>query len=170
MFPGSGGRLRRESGLKRGDVLFLGLATTALAAVIVWRTLGSGVPSNVPVPAMFQEGTGSLSLDEALRQSEATGRPVFAVVSAGWCPPCRVYKAGALVDADVEAWVEQNAIPVYIDADHDAHDASRLRTQYLPTTYVIRGGEIVAARSGNLGAGELMTWLREAAGDWRTVP
>ena len=150
---------------KRLDLIVLVLATVAVGLVVSTRVFGGG---GHIIPAMFKDKP--TALDEAIAEGEASGKPVLAVVSATWCPPCKAFKAGALSDAAVEAWVSANAVPVLIDADENPSDAGRLQTQYLPSVYLVRNGEVVASRSGNVSAGEFLDWLRTNAGSPAAEP
>lgn len=128
----------------------------ALGATVVWKVLRPPTPT----PAVFGTGT---TLAGAIERSEAEGKPVFAVTTADWCGPCQAYKRGALADARVAVYLEANTIPVYINLDDDRADAERLGVSAVPTTVLLRGGEIVDRFSGRIDAPDLLEWLERAA-------
>lgn len=123
-----------------------------VAFVAVWAWLGR----TAPTPPVFDTG---MTLTRAVEDAGSSDRLVLAVATADWCSPCQGYKRGALVDARVEAWIEANAVPVYIDIDESPDDARLLDVQSIPATYLIRDGEVIARASGAMGAGALLEWL-----------
>ncbi|MFG0274096.1 MAG: thioredoxin family protein [Phycisphaerales bacterium] len=126
-----------------------------LAFVAVWAWLGR----TAPTPPAFDTG---LTLASAVDTARSGDRYVLAVATADWCAPCQGYKRGALVDPRVEAWIEDHAVPVYINIDESPGDARLLDVQGIPATYLIRDGQVVARASGAMGAGALLDWLDRA--------
>ena len=53
----------------------------------------------------------------ALREAQATGRPVLMDVTASWCPPCRAMKRSTWPDPRVGALARDRFIPVLLDVD-----------------------------------------------------
>lgn len=122
----------------------------------------SGCSAEVaPTPALFSD---AISLDEALNQSAATGRPVFVVATADWCPPCQVYKKGALADESVVALIRARAIPVYLDIDANPEAAKALGVSSVPTSFLIRDHEVRARFGGSRSADALKQWIQANAG------
>lgn len=119
-----------------GAILWITLAIV-IAVMVTARFSSAGV---APKPPMFASG---LTLAEAARRSDESGRPIFTLVTADWCAPCQALKRGPLVDPAVETAVSGAAIPLYIDADLQSPDVKRLNVFSLPTTLVlIRGREV----------------------------
>ncbi len=106
---------------------------------------------------------GSASdLQAAVAQAQNEGKVVVAIATADWCPPCQVYKRGALADAGVAEWLNEHAVSLVIDVtDRTTRhpDAEQLGVSGIPATFVIRDGEIVAEASGAMRAGELLEML-----------
>lgn len=127
-------------------------------AVLINAFLGRGAP----VPPMFDSAP---RLAEAIGESEESGRVVLAVATADWCGPCQSYKAGALINDRVEAWVAENAVPVYIDVDRNREEAERLGVRSIPATFLIEGGEVVAKVEGSMSGRALVEWLERHAGE-----
>lgn len=114
-----------------------------------------------PVPNVFE---GSPRLAEAIAQSSATGKPVFAIFTADWCPPCQSYKRGSLSESRVASALRDRAIPVYVNVDRDTEDLATLErlgmgVRSLPTTVVLAGGEIRTHAVGAQGAGDVLAML-----------
>lgn len=112
-----------------------------------------------PPPAMFEE---RLTFDQAMARGEAEGKPVFAVFSASWCPPCGTYKRGALSDERVAAAIRGRMIPAYVDVDQQPAAAQRYKVRSIPMTMVIRGEERVRGAIGVLSADELLRLIEES--------
>lgn len=99
---------------------------------------------SAPMPNVFEN---SPRLADALAQSSATGKPVFAIFTADWCPPCQSYKRGSLSESRVASALRERTIPVYVNVDQDTEDLATLErlgmgVRSLPTTVVLAGEEI----------------------------
>ena len=134
------------------------LAIGVLATFVSCQTSGSG--SVAPTPAVFNDAPASL--DDAIARAAREDKVVVAVTTADWCGPCQAYKRSALVDARVVSWLATNAVPVYINADKSPDDALTLGVRGLPTTTILRDGEIVASGDGNMPADQLLELLASA--------
>lgn len=134
----------------------LALIVAAIVGVmIVQRFFSGGV---APTPAYFDT---SRTLDDALERSKSSGKPVFALVTADWCPPCQSLKRGALVDGRVASLIESSTEPVYI-TDRQPRDVERLGVRAFPTSVIIRDGEVVASLRGAASTGAYLEWLENA--------
>jgi thioredoxin-like negative regulator of GroEL len=103
---------------------------------------------------------GPASLDEAIAQAEQDNRVVFAVATAPWCGPCQGYKRTTLADADVQSWIESNAVGLLINTDENPEDASRLQVRSIPATYIIQDGTVVNRFVGAVSRDELLEALK----------
>ena len=109
-------------------------------------------------PGMFDR---NMTLAMATEQSDATGKPVLAFVTADWCGPCQKMKRTTMVDAEVESLIRQSMIPVYVDADNDRPDAVEIgNVRFLPTSVVRLGDQEVSRIEGGKNAREYLAWLR----------
>ena len=127
------------------------------AAIAVIR--GGTTPA--PTPAVFSDGT---TLEQAIAESERSGKPVYAVVTATWCGPCQHLKRTTLVEPEVASWIDEHTIPVYIDADEGRADAGRLGVTSIPATFILRGDKIVASTAGYMDANHYLAFLKNAVG------
>jgi len=117
----------------------------------------SGNAGKASVPALFEP---RVTLAEAEVKSSETGRPVFALVTADWCPPCQSLKRNALADPEVVAWIQSNAHPVYIDVSTSSTpEADRIEAQFLPTLAMMRDGKVIARTTGVLDSQSLLQFL-----------
>lgn len=112
-----------------------------------------------PTPAVFSADS---SLEAAIEQAGKENKPVLALVTADWCPPCQSLKRETLSDPEVAAWIGANTVPVYIDSDTSPEDAASLGVRALPTTVLLRDGEVVASNSGFIQAGDYLAFLKNA--------
>ncbi len=133
------------------------VAVILLGLFVALRLSGCG--GVAPTPELFSDGQ---TLDGAMEQSAAPGgKPVLAVATADWCPPCQSYKRGALADARVAEAVRARTIPVYVDVDADPDAAAALGVSSIPATYLIVDGAVAASFTGAKGADELLRWIDE---------
>ncbi len=75
--------------------------------------------------------------------AQETDKPMVALFTAGWCPPCKELKKDVLTKDDVNEALQAQFVPVQIDlTDQSANNpnlevAQRYGVQYLPTIVVI---------------------------------
>ncbi|MEM0982966.1 MAG: thioredoxin family protein [Planctomycetota bacterium] len=96
----------------------------------------------------------STSLADAFERSEATGKPLYVLVTADWCGPCQILKGNTLADPGVAERLDDEFIPVYLEESAAALDLQSLPTQVrrvLPTSLVIADKQIVAVLEGYAG-------------------
>ncbi len=129
------------------------IAALLVVGALAPRLFGGG--SVAPTPSVFDT---SVSLDEALQRSDESGRPVFALVTADWCPPCQSLKRNALTDARVQGLIERSTVPVYI-TDKNGHDVERLGVSAFPTSFILRNGEVLASLRGAAAPDRYLEWL-----------
>jgi thiol-disulfide isomerase/thioredoxin len=120
--------------------------------------------SRPPVPPYFERG---LTLEAAVDRGKREELVVLAFFTAEWCPHCTSLKEGALSSSSVQKWVEDYAIPVYVDvskARRGDMESKVLMTRYqvteFPTILLLENGAEVKRASGNIPRRELMKWLR----------
>ncbi|MEB3329324.1 MAG: thioredoxin domain-containing protein [Candidatus Sericytochromatia bacterium] len=113
---------------------------------------------HAPLPAAPAQ---PLDATDATFDSLALGAPgpVLVDVWAPWCGPCRM-QAPAL-EAVAAAHGERLRV-VKLNADENPRTTAALGVQGLPTLLLLRGGQVVARRTGLTPEPHLTTWLREA--------
>ena len=109
---------------------------------------------HAPMPALFEQGITS---EAAYEQSAQTGKPIFVLAPADWCPSCQSLKRGALTDEQLVATFSERAIPVYLDISKStspgAEFAAQLGVTSIPAMFVIADGQVVASTVGARSAG-----------------
>ncbi len=144
--------------LSRFKLPLIGVAVLASAGLVAWQAWSARA---APVPPGFD---AAATLDAALAQSTASGKPVLALLTADWCGPCQQYKRGALAHPKVAEWVRDNTVGVYVDVDAHPADATRLNAYSIPTLVLIRpDGSRPARFEGNRSAEDLLSFLHAAA-------
>jgi|GEM_PF-3489238 len=103
----------------------------------------------------------SVDFDQALEESRKTKKPVMAVFSAGWCPPCQYMIKDVFGETKVVAAME-GFIPVYIDVDRQRSLKKEFGIRSVPTFFVLNHkGLTKKKRSGSLEPDAFETWLRQ---------
>ncbi|MCC5785173.1 MAG: thioredoxin family protein [Phycisphaerales bacterium] len=161
---------RREIG---GGLRLGGVSVGTLLAIVVLFTLVIFITvriggSTAATPEVFAEAA-SETLAAAIERSRTEGRPVFALVTADWCPPCQTYKRTTLADESVQQMLRERSIPFYIDADTQQDDLRTLSSlgldvRGIPATVIIADGKIVAHPSGVQSKGDIESLLARAGG------
>jgi len=149
-------RVNRQVSVREGKSVVNGVllaAAVGLVALAVMRGVFAGVADAPPyLPVATDLNAMDLSSD----------RPVVAVVTADWCPPCQHLKRTSLADAQVERLLTDRAQSVMLDAT-DTNRVQRtlgmLGVRAFPSTVIIRGGEPVAMLEGYAGPEKFHAWL-----------
>lgn len=149
----------------RGKGFLIGTALILLLYIAVGRMFGGG-----RLPEAFASHP---TLDGALTQSAKSGKPVLALASADWCPPCRKLEAGPLRDHEVETWITQNTHPAFLDfTAANAPMGEKFHIVSLPTMLLLRDGKEVARLEGYVDTKTLLAWLSASSGpveDWKAA-
>ena len=153
-------------GFKKSSVWPLVIIFAVLGGVMWYRG------RHAPMPALFEQG---ITIEAAYEQSAQTGKPIFVLATADWCPSCQTLKRGALSDEQLIATFSERAIPVYLDISKStspgAEFAAQLGVTSIPAMFVIADGQVVASTVGARSAGYLLDWFDRAqsatpSGDW----
>lgn len=163
----------RWRAMNGGGFRFGGVSVGTLLAIAVLFTLVIFISvriggSTAETPEVFAENA-TVTLASVIERSRNEGKPVFALVTADWCPPCQGYKRTTLADESVQRMLRERAIAFYIDADHQQDDLRTLASigaevRALPTTVVIADGKIVAMPTGIQSKGDIESLLARAGG------
>lgn len=134
--------------------LLVTIVIIAVAGLLMARMLvGSGT---APTPGFMPVTTDIASV------AFEGDKPIVAVVTADWCPPCQELKRNALSDERVQNLLASNAQPVMIDGTNSQTAKStleRLGVRVFPSTVVLRDGRPVAMLEGNASADKYLAWL-----------
>jgi thioredoxin-like negative regulator of GroEL len=147
--------------MRRNGLFFIILAIVGVAVVLP-RLRGVA-----PTPSVFEAGW---TLADAKEASAAQGKPVFAFLTADWCPACQQLKRGAMSDSSVAALISQRTIPVYLNVDESAEDASSFaNVSAIPTVILEYDGRELGRSVGSKSARDFRAWLEEALARVDTV-
>lgn len=149
------GQRPRNGKTNLAAIAVLLVVVVGLAAVQLIRSQGVA-----PVPEAFE---AEQTLDEAVDLARVDDRVVLAIATADWCGPCQSYKRGALADAQVQDWIDENAVAVMVDIDAMPADARRLMepagVNGIPATFLLHDGQVIAHFVGGRDAETLREWL-----------
>jgi len=139
-----------------------------LAAAIVV----AGLAVLVERPGATQPGPPSVIAWEsdfaaASVRSDTSGRPMFVLFTADWCPPCRTLKQEVLARGEVADQLEATTVPVYVDlTDPNAEQSSlarRFGASAIPTMLVMDArGTVIDRMVGAPDARGFLRWLDDA--------
>lgn len=131
-----------------------------VAFLLIRGMTGGGSAGVAPKPAVF----APMSFAAAQYAAQTDGKLLLVKVSADWCPPCQMMNRDTFVDAGVVSWLQQRAVTIEVDADHQTDLASQFNISSLPTMLVFAPGaaEPIARVEGYMSASELISWLEAA--------
>ena len=144
-----------RKGWSKTDLIFLFVIVASIVTVVLLK----GNQKDAQTPKVFAQ---QISLPDASKQSEETGKPVLVLATAPWCGPCQAFKRGALSDPEVAKVITDNAIPVYLDIDKHPQAASMFAVRTIPTLLFVKDG-VVVDRAGKMSAGQTIAWVNGAA-------
>lgn len=132
----------------------------AFVGFVLVRTLVGGGGGAAATPVVFDE---TRSLEEAMAESESSGKPIVALVTADWCPPCQALKRETLTDPAVAEWIGRETVTVYLEDGKHREMISKLPVQAFPTTLMIRDGRVTARIQGFATPTDYLRFLKDAA-------
>jgi thiol-disulfide isomerase/thioredoxin len=106
----------------RVAVLFLGIAFAFLP-----------MSAKAASPPQKKEVFSSLNFDQALARAKKEKKVVFIDFYATWCGPCKMLDKTTWQDPKVIKWLEENTIPLKIDAEKEVELAKRYGVRAYPT-------------------------------------
>jgi thiol:disulfide interchange protein len=107
--------------------------------------LSVGVPSGIAVSQEIQWH----SFNAGMARGKFEKKKVFIHFYADWCAACKVMENSTFKDPVVIASLNENFIPVKVDADREVQTASLFRVKGLPDNWFIaEDGEIIGHRPG----------------------
>jgi thiol:disulfide interchange protein len=107
--------------------------------------LSFGVPSGVAVSQEIQWH----SFNAGMARGKFEKKKVFIHFYADWCAACKVMENSTFKDPVVIASLNENFIPIKVDAEREVQTASLFRVKGLPDNWFIaEDGEIIGHRPG----------------------
>lgn len=76
-------------------------------------------------------------LQTAHRLSQQTNKPMLFVFGADWCVWCKKLEKTTLTDRELVAYINENFVPIHIDADRDPRVVKILEAEGLPCAVVL---------------------------------
>lgn len=109
-----------------------------LVALVAMLFIGQGSAFSEPPSKAWLT-----SLAEAKARAKQDNKPVLAMLSAAWCPPCKYMKANILPTPEVQKELSHYTL-LYVDADENREDSAALDLEMMPTFVVLntQGDEI----------------------------
>ena len=106
------------------------------------------------------------NFDEAIKQSQETGKPIVAMYSASWCGPCK-WMIATVYPTEEASKALEDFVPVYIDCEKHRDLATQNKIRAFPTFKVFTNEGVEAAThvgaSNTEGFIELLTEFHAAA-------
>lgn len=110
----------------RGQHLKIARQTAVIAALAVLSS-----------SAAFGQLGWQTDIHAAHRASKASGRPMLVQFTAEWCHFCHKMKATTFADPNVQQMINDNFIPVMLDADQHEAMVQKLKLSGLPSTVMV---------------------------------
>jgi thioredoxin-related protein len=86
------------------------------------------------------------TFEQGTALGETTGKKIFLYFYADWCAPCMKMAKETFKDKSVVSYLNENYIPIKVDADREKKRASAYKVENLPFTC------FVAKNSQNIGS------------------
>jgi thioredoxin-related protein len=125
----------------------------ALTAVFIWMvvpacTSGSDTqdaPSAAPQPKAQSTGVTWYGYDEGMALGKTNGKSILINFYADWCGYCRKMDKEIFSKSDAADFINQNFVPIKINADNEKQLAQAYRVSGLPSTWFLdeNGEEIL---------------------------
>jgi thiol-disulfide isomerase/thioredoxin len=112
--------------------------------------------ANHPVRASQQTASYAALASQATQEHK-----LFVVdAMATWCGPCKKMEKDSWSNADVEAWMKENAVFAQVDVDEQREMSEALKIEAMPTVILFKDGAEVRRSVGYLDAAQLLDWLK----------
>lgn len=95
--------------------------------------------------------------NDGMARGKFENKKVFIHFFAEWCAACKTMEKNTFSDPGIIAALNQNFIPIKVDADREARTASMYSVKALPDNwFVAANGEIIGNRPGYIPPDELI--------------
>jgi thioredoxin-related protein len=120
------------------SLIHISSATHALSTEIQWQTYQNGIAT-----------------------AKSEGKKIFLHFYATWCGYCKIMDQKTFKDASVVQYLNENFIPIKVDADQQRELAMQYRVSGLPSNWFLQtDGEKIANRPGYISQEEMISFLQ----------
>lgn len=128
----------------------------------------------VALPALAQEGQGIRffkgSFEEALKEAQRQGKPLFVDFYATWCVPCKKMEKTVFTQPEVGTYFNERFISLQLDAEkpENVETAKKYKVEAFPTIGIIApDGKALSINVGFVQASELIEMAKTALGEMK---
>lgn len=111
------------------------------------------------MPPVFSD----LAFEEAKVRAANENKLLIVDGTAEWCGPCKQMDRTTWVNEKVVEWIEQHALAIQVDVDHQPDVAEELRIRAMPTIIAFKGNDEVDRFLGYRDADETLKWMTRVA-------
>lgn len=87
---------------------------------------------------LFADPFSDLTFDAALQKAAQTHKIVLVDFYTTWCGPCKLLDKNTWTDADVIKLLQQQTVPLRLDAEKETNLASRFQIEAYPTVLLVK--------------------------------
>lgn len=137
----------------------------AVSAILLWPTIKEKALDIAGIEPPESKIAWKETLAAAMDESKSAGKPILAVFSASWCPPCKMMKRDVWPDEKVTAAVESKFVAVHLDVDEsDGRQASeKYQVDSIPRILVLDAKGNVLASASTMTRDGTLAFLDKAA-------
>jgi thioredoxin-like negative regulator of GroEL len=134
-----------------------------MKSILKFSLLSLLAASSLALAADFPKGSPKFesNLDSALATAKSSNKPVIAVFSAVWCPPCQMMKKNVYPSEEIKAY-QDKFVWAYIDTDveSNAKDAIKYKVSGIPhIQFISADGKAIDSQIGASSASEFAKTL-----------
>ena len=150
-------RARRRAFLGKSSGSWFGFVIVGILVVVAGYRLAQLRPAETPGVL----ATTGFTLDDAVAQGEANGKPVLAFVTAQWCGPCQTLKRNGLADERVQELISERTVAVTLEetTEQGQRDMRNLPVRAFPTLLLLNNNEVISMMEGAQPASAIISWL-----------
>jgi thiol:disulfide interchange protein len=86
---------------------------------------------------------------DGMARGKSENKKIFLHFYARWCGACKTMENNTFGDPAIIAYINENFIPIKVDADREQETSQKFRVRYLPDNWFIdEDGKIIGHRPG----------------------